>query len=63
MGTGELAPPAGASDDLQRLFQSLNGPQRGQLSGAGITTRSRGRCSGNGLCDGRLRWKDLTVCV
>jgi len=35
-------------------------PQQGQLSGTGITTRSRGRWSGNGLREGRLRWKDLT---
>ena len=44
-------------------FDSFAEPQQGQLSGAGITTRSRGRCSGNGLRDGRLRWKDCTVCV
>ena len=44
-------------------FDSFVEPQQGQLSGAGITTRSRGRCSGNGLRDGRLRWNDCTVCV
>src|SRR6266508_3823808 len=44
-------------------FDSLFEPQQGQLSGGGITTRSRGRWAGNGLRDGRLRWKDLTVRV
>ena len=44
-------------------FDSFAEPQQGQLAGAGITTRSRGRCSGNGLRAGRLRWKDLTVWV
>ena len=44
-------------------FDSCAEPQQGQLSGAAITTRSRGRCSGNGLRDGRLRSNDLTVCV
>ncbi|TCU02291.1 hypothetical protein EV132_1622 [Rhizobium sullae] len=42
-------------------FDSLPEPQQGQLAGAAITTRSRGRCSGNGLRDGRLRSKALTV--
>src|SRR5437899_11803522 len=44
-------------------FDSFEEPQQGQLPGSATTTRSRGRCSGNGLRDGRLRWKDLTVCV
>jgi hypothetical protein len=44
-------------------FDSFFDPQQGQLSGAGITMRSRGRWSGNGLHDGRLRWNDYTVCV
>jgi hypothetical protein len=36
-------------------FDSFAEPQQGQDAGAGITTRSRGRCSGKGLRDGRLR--------
>jgi hypothetical protein len=44
-------------------FESFVDPQHGQLSGAAITTRSRGRWSGNGLRAGRLRWNDFTVCV
>lgn len=44
-------------------FDSFDDPQQGQLSGARITTRRRGRCSRNGLRDGRSRWKDLAVCV
>ena len=36
-------------------FDSFAEPQDGQHAGAGITTRSRGRCAGNGLRDGRLR--------
>jgi len=43
-------------------FDSLVEPQQGQLSGAAITTRSRGRCSGNGLRDGRRRSNERTVC-
>jgi hypothetical protein len=39
-------------------FDSRCEPQQGQQAGAGITTRSRGRWSGNGLRDGRLRWND-----
>jgi hypothetical protein len=35
-------------------------PQQGQLSGAAMTTRSRGKCAGKGLRAGRLRSKDLT---
>jgi hypothetical protein len=42
-------------------FDSLPEPQQGQLAGAGITTRSRGRWSGNGLREGRLRWNDWTA--
>jgi hypothetical protein len=42
-------------------FDSFDNPQHGQLSGAAITIRSRGKWSGKGLRDGRLRWKDLTV--
>jgi hypothetical protein len=42
-------------------FANFVEPQQGQRSGAGITVRSRGRCSGNGLRDGRLRWNDCTV--
>jgi hypothetical protein len=43
-------------------FDSRSEPQQGQLAGAGITTRSRGRWSGNGLRDVRLRWNDGTAC-
>src|ERR1700677_1520980 len=42
-------------------FDSFDDRPQGQLSGAAITTRSRGKWSGNGLRDGRLRLKDLTV--
>ena len=42
-------------------FDSFVEPQHGQLGGAAITTRSRGRCSGNGFRAGRLRSKDLTT--
>ena len=42
-------------------FDSFVEPQQGQLCGAAITTRSRGRCSGNGFRAGRLRSKDLTM--
>ena len=44
-------------------FDSFTDPQQGQASGAAITTRSRGKCSGKGLRDGRARWKDRTVCA
>src|SRR5437763_9671421 len=44
-------------------FESFDDPQQGQFSGAAITTRSRGKRSGNDLRDGRLRWNGLTVCV
>lgn len=33
----------------------LSEPHHGQVAGAGTTTRSRGRCSGKGWRDGRLR--------
>ena len=36
-------------------------PQHGQALGAGITTRSRGRCAGNGARTGFLRVKPRTV--
>jgi len=36
-------------------FDSFTDPQQGQLSGATMTTRSRGKWSGNGLREGRLR--------
>ena len=42
---------------------SLPEPQQGQLSGATTTTRSRGRCSGNGFLEGRLRSNAWTVDV
>jgi hypothetical protein len=44
-------------------FDSCADPQHGQLSGAAITVRSRGRWSGNGLREGRWRWNDRTVWV
>jgi hypothetical protein len=44
-------------------FDSLSEPQQGQLACAWITTRSRGRWSGNGLRDGPLRWNEWTVWV
>ena len=36
-------------------FDSLVDPQQGQVCGAAMTTRSRGRCSGNGWREGRWR--------
>src|ERR1700752_701157 len=36
-------------------------PQQAQAVGPGMITRSRGRWSGNGLRDGRLRVNDATV--
>jgi hypothetical protein len=42
-------------------LDSLSEPQQAQTSGAGMTTRSRGRWSGKGLRDGLLRVNDLTV--
>src|SRR5471030_2963131 len=44
-------------------FDSLADPQHGQLCGAAIITRSRGRWSGKGLREDRLRWNERTVCV
>ena len=44
-------------------FDNFAEPQHGQLVGAGSRIRSRGRCAGNGLRDGRLRWNDCTVGV
>src|ERR1700746_2036717 len=44
-------------------FVSFLDPQHGQVSGAVITTRSRGRCSENGLREGRLRLKDWIFLV
>jgi hypothetical protein len=42
-------------------FDSFVEPQQGQLSGAAITTRSRGRCPGKGFRAGRLRSKEWTT--
>ena len=44
------------------IFTIRDDPQQLQLVGASTTTRSRGRCSGNGLRTGR-RWKPSTVVV
>ena len=38
-------------------------PQQAHAVGAGTITRSRGRCSGKGLRDGRLRVNDPTFVV
>src|SRR5260370_24150747 len=38
-------------------------PQQAQAVGPGMITRSRGRWSGNGLRDGRLRVNDATMVV
>ena len=38
-------------------------PQQGQLVGPGTITRSRGRCSGKGWREGRLRVTAATLCV
>jgi hypothetical protein len=43
------------------ILVSRDEPQAAQLQGAGSTTRSRGRCSGNGLRTGLRRWKAPTV--
>jgi hypothetical protein len=43
-------------------FDSRSEPQHGQLAGAATTMRSRGKWSGNGWRDGRLRWNDWMVC-
>ena len=45
------------------IFESFCEPQHSQALGAGTTTRSRGRCSGNGLRDGRRRVNALTRVV
>src|SRR4051812_26652082 len=44
-------------------LHSLAEPQQGQIVGAGTTTRSRGRWSGNGLCDDLLRENAATLVV
>jgi hypothetical protein len=41
-------------------FDSFNEPQHGQAAGAQTTTRSRGRCAGNGFRAGRRRAKGMT---
>jgi hypothetical protein len=38
-------------------------PQQPHVVGPGTTSRSRGRCSGNGLRDGRWRMNDATFVV
>ena len=38
-------------------------PQQAQVTGPGTITRSRGKCAGNGLRDGRLRVNGATVVV
>ena len=43
-------------------LRSASPPQQLQAVGPGTTTRSRGRCSGNGLRAGRLRMKAATTC-
>ena len=42
------------------IFDSLSDPQHAQDVGAGTTTRSHGRCSGNGLRNGLRRTNPLT---
>ena len=44
-------------------FDSRVPPQQAQDVGPRTTTRSRGRCSGKGLRDGRLRVNEATVVV
>ena len=44
-------------------FDNRLPPHVGQEHGTGTTTRSRGRCSGNGFLAGRLRSKAVTVAV
>ena len=60
----------GFGDDLQRLgdvlaqaCDSRPPPQQAQAVGPGTITRSRGRWSGKGLRDGRLRVNDATFVV
>ena len=45
------------------IFTMRSEPQQEQAVGASITTRSRGRCSGNGLRTGRRRSNPATVVV
>ena len=45
------------------IFTMRSEPQQEQAVGASITTRSRGRCSGNGLRAGRRRSNPATVVV
>ena len=58
-----------AGNDLQRLgdvlaqLRQARAATAGQAVGPGTTTRSRGRCSGNGLRAGRLRVKAATLVV
>jgi hypothetical protein len=44
-------------------FDSRAPPQQAQAVGPGTIFRSRGKCSGKGLRDGRLRVNDATVVV
>src|SRR5205085_6828060 len=44
-------------------LDSRDPPQQLQATGPGTITRSRGKCSGNGLRDGRLRANDATFVV
>jgi hypothetical protein len=44
-------------------LDSLVDPQQGQACGAAMTTRSRGRCAGNGRREGRLRSNAATASV
>ena len=46
-----------------RSLDSRDPPQQAQAVGPGTIRRSRGRCSGNGLRDGRLRVNDATLVV
>jgi hypothetical protein len=48
---------------LSPNLRSRPPPQQRQAVGPGTITRSRGRCSGNGLRAGRLRVKAATVVV
>ena len=45
------------------IFDSLSEPQQAQDVGGGTTTRSRGRCAGNGLRAGLRRVNPLTSAV
>ena len=44
-------------------LESRAPPQQAQATGPGMITRSRGRWSGNGLRDGRLRVNEATFVV